>query len=112
MTIGSQLTTDPLPRRGPGAFARTLFFLLAPLHEAFQRVELRQPQPVVRLRRAAVAVLRPLPELAPVGAAGEHRPVLLRLVAEDRLLLPLHVLRAERHHPLHLVRTPLLPRPA
>src|SRR5438876_771229 len=47
--------------------------LLPPLHEPLQRIELRQPQLVVHLRGVAVAVLGALPELAFVGAAGEHR---------------------------------------
>src|SRR5205814_1811284 len=88
---------EPLPglSRGRSRISSALSRLgAAPLDEAFQRIELRQAQPVVGLRRLAVAVLGPLPELALVAAAGEHRPVLLRLVAEDRLLLPLDVLRA------------------
>src|SRR2546421_584389 len=56
-----------------------------------------------------VAVLGPVPELAAVGAAGEHGPVLLALVPEDRLLLALQHLRRHRHRHLDLVRLPLLP---
>src|SRR5439155_18268084 len=85
---------------------------VAPLHKAFQGVKLRQTQGVVKLGGGAVAVFGPLPELAPVGAAGEHRPVLLRLVAEDGELLALQVVGRQRHHPLDLVRLPLLPGPA
>src|SRR5688572_25662622 len=81
----------------------------APLHEALQRVELGQAQAVVDLGRVPVAVLSPLPELAPVGVAGEHRLVLLRLVTEDGDLLPLDVVGTERHDALDLVRLPLLP---
>src|SRR5947209_7283827 len=65
-----------------------------PLHQPLQAVELRQAEAVVQLGGVAVALLGALPELAVVGAAGEHGPVLLRLVLEDRLLLPLHVVRA------------------
>src|SRR5829696_2214672 len=60
----------------------------------------------------AISVLGPLPELAAVAAAGEHRTVFLRLVSKNRLLLLLQVVRAERHDPLDDVRLPLLPRPS
>src|SRR4051794_15602086 len=66
--------------------------LLAPLDEPLQGVELRQPQLVVDPGGVLVAVLGPLPELALVRPPREHRPVLLRLVPEDRLLLALQVL--------------------
>src|SRR5262249_1442483 len=91
------------PGGGAGAFAPFLVLAglgRAPLDEAFEGVELRQAEVVVDLRGVAVAVLGALPELAAVSAAGEHRPVLLRLVAEDRLLLALDVVRAERHDAL------------
>src|SRR5438445_6208 len=85
---------------------------VAPLDEAFQGVELRQAELVVDASRLPVAVPGTLPELAPVRAAGEHGPVLLRLVAEDGHLLALDVVGPQRHHALDDVRLPLLPRAA
>src|SRR5262249_5741600 len=83
--------------------------LVLPLHEALDGVELGQAQLIVGLGRVAVAVLRALPELARIQAAREHRPVLLRLMAEDGELLLLDVLRPEGDDALDLVRSPLLP---
>src|SRR5262249_8732932 len=89
--------------------SRRTCLLLTPLHEPFEREELRQPQVVVHLGRVAVAVLGALPEFTAVHAAGEHGAVLLRLMAEDGRLLALQVARAERHDPFNFVRLPLFP---
>src|SRR5436305_4892731 len=70
-----------------------------PADERLQGEELRQAEPVVDLGGAAVAVLGPLPELAAVAAAGEHRPVLLRLLPEDRVALAHQVVRAQGPRP-------------
>src|SRR5689334_7801268 len=80
--------------------------LLSPLHEAFEREKLRQPEVVVHLRRVPIAVLGTLPELAPIRAAGEHGAILLRLMAENRGLLAFQIARAQRHDTLDLVRLP------
>src|SRR5262249_14365589 len=68
----------------------------APLHKALQRVKLRQTQGIVDLGGLAIAILGALPELAAISAAGEHRPVLLRLMSEDGQLLALQVVGAQR----------------
>src|SRR5437660_263428 len=86
--------------------------LFPPLHEAFEGVKLRQPQRIIRLGRVAIAVLGTLPEFALVAAAGEHRPVLLRLMPKDRALLALQIARAQGNDALDLVRLPFLPRAA
>src|SRR5262245_7750497 len=96
-------------RGSPAAATANRGSLPAPLHEALKGVKLGQPEAVIRLGCLAVAVLGPLPEFSAVAAAGEHRPVLLRLVAENRLPLPVQVVRAEGDDPLQLVRLKLLP---
>src|SRR5207237_4488251 len=80
-----------------------------PLDKAFQRVKLGQAELVVDLGGVAVAVLGALPELAAVGAAGEHGPVLLRLMAKNGHLFPLHVVGREGNHALDLMRLPFFP---
>src|SRR5262249_29584776 len=80
--------------------------LPAPLHEAFQGVKFRQAERVVHLRRVRLPALGRLPELTVAQPARDHRPFLLRLVAENRQLLALQIGRAQRHHPLDLVRLP------
>src|SRR5262245_303685 len=80
-----------------------------PLHEAFQRIKLRQPELIIDFRGVAVAVFGALPEFAAIRAAGKHGPVLLRLMAEDRLLLALQVAGTQGHDALDLVRLPFLP---
>src|SRR5262249_16685289 len=83
---------------------------VAPLDETFQRVELRQSELIIGLGRVAIAVLGTLPELAPIRAAGKHRPVLLRLMAEGCLLLALDIVGTQWHHALDNVWIPLFPR--
>src|SRR5439155_15560532 len=78
----------------------------APAHEPFDGLVLRQTQLVIDLGRLAVALFRALPELALVGA-GEHRPVLLALVLEDRVALAAQFTGAERHRHLDPLRFPL-----
>src|SRR5690606_7708885 len=82
-----------------------------PPDERLDRLVLGQAELIVQLRRGAVALLGPLPELTLVGA-GEQRLVLLRFVFEDRLALALQFLRRQRHGHVELVRLPLLPRAA
>src|SRR5262249_24391982 len=77
-----------------------------PFHERFQGIILRKAKGVVSPSGSEVAVLGPLPELAAVRAAGEHRLVLLGLVSEDRLLLAFQHFRRERHGHFDLVRLP------
>src|SRR5262245_18023043 len=83
-----------------------------PLHKTFERVKLGQAELIVHGCRVAVAVVRTLPELPTVAAARKHRPVFLRLMLEDGELLAVHLIGAERHDPLNLMRFPLLPGPA
>src|SRR3954471_24301997 len=85
--------------------------LRRPADERLDRLVLRQPQCIVHPGGLPVAIFRTLPELALVGA-GEERPVLLRLVAEDRLPLAGQLVRPARPRHLHPLRPPRLPRAA
>src|SRR5205085_9354172 len=68
-----------------------------------------QAELVVDLGRVDITIFRALPEFALIGAAGKHRPILLRLMAEDGELFPFHFCRTKRHHALDLVRLPFFP---
>ncbi len=70
-------------RRGTANVGSLSLVVLLPEHKAFQRIELRQAEIVEDLCRVQVAILGALPELTTVDAAGEHGPVLLRLMAEN-----------------------------
>lgn len=79
---------SPIPRK-VGSLGGTFLLLVAPLHEAFQGIELGQAELVIDLGRVPIAILGALPELAAVHTAGKHGPVFLRLMPKDSVLLAL-----------------------
>src|SRR5690606_24267180 len=79
-----------------------------PPHESLDCLILGQAELVVELGGGAVALFGPLPELALIGA-GEHRLILLALMAENGVALAHQLLWAEGDGHLDLLRLPFLP---